>query len=1009
MLTVFLKWSVDKTKNREDVIRNLLEKNVEVIVINNENLDPYVSINEDISVPKYEFFGTYNQLKEYCSQLTLNELFLIWEEDQDIPIEKILRKIENGEPCIYSCNYEFALNNGGSYVKKLPLIFTKDEGAEEKFLEGVFVLDKSLVDVDLDKIEDILWRLFDIGDISMIGNFLTIVKNKNNYLLEKKFYESAEKIKQFFLYEEVIEMDRSLMELGHVEEDYRKYLALKVGLLERVDTEGIEYYAGIFKIENLYAAYILKYLMENQLIDEFIKIARIVNLEVLKVYLAYLLSNFEDFYRTFYKFMIAVDAIKEISIKNNPRVEVLKELAKTYIVSMSDKSHDIEKKQMLVQMFVDYCNYGIYTTNKVLKSVPKYLNQEAKFIIEIDKAIGNINSNKIEQAIENLQNAAKIYPPMEQAVLYYVERLRLENQVKKYKLSICMIVRDEEKYLRRCLESLKPLVQSGLAELIIVDTGSKDNTINIAKEYTDKVYLHPWQGSFSEARNYSISLAQGEYIFIIDADEELEEGGAQRLIEFFNSEGYKEYNTYTLKIKNFIDPELTKYGINTQSLIFKNDGSFYYTGSIHNQPVYKHPVKHLDIFVLHYGYLMVDDEVRERKFKRTATLLKKELAKDPNNIYYRFQLSVSYGMYGNEKEALRHVKQYMKRLDKKESVQSSELMFYANAARIYLRNLLYDEVIKVCDRALNIQQDFIDLIFYKAVALFKKEEYKSAVEFLEKYLYLLGNNFLELEIASNDSLVFYTLSSKNEALKMLITSYYNLHYFEKCMECASDIEDMGLLLEMAPIFIECSFKTKMFKELAEIYRRIIDDLKGQIGARESFIFLLNENLKKSLPEEARKCLKVFESLDIEDDFIDLLKVNKFFKNNLSEGVLDAFLGGICRSEINKINDIQLLQKYKNALRFILTGTFSDKILPEEKILNCLDAYINTLCELVEKRKEDLLTQKELLFLNSMLDALEELGKGDIKKALGHIKSAVVNYEEMSKPIKIFMAKAFRIV
>ncbi|MCF6096380.1 glycosyltransferase [Thermovorax subterraneus] len=992
MLTVFLKWSADKIKNKEDVIRSLLDKNVEVIVINNESLDPYISINEDISVPKYEFFGAYNQLKEYCSQLTLNDLFLIWEEDQDILIEKILRKIESGKPCIYSCNYKFVLNDGDSCVKKLPLIFTKDEGAEEKFLEGVFVLDKSLVNVDLGKIEDILWWLFDIGDISMIGDFLTIVKNKKNYLLEKKFYESAEKIKQFSLYEEVVEMDRNLMKLAHIEDDYRKYLTLKVGLLERVDTEGIEHYADIFKIENLYVAYILKYLMENQLIDEFIKIARIVNLEVLKVYLAYLLSNFEDFYRTFYKFMIAVDAIKEISIRDNPRVDILMELAKTYIVSMSDKSHDIEKKQMLIQMFVDYCNYGIYVTNKLLKSVPKYLNQEAKFIVEIDKVIGNINSNKIEQAIENLQNAAKIYPPMEQAVLYYIERLRLENSVKKYKLSICMIVRDEEKYLRRCLESLKPLVQSGLAELIIVDTGSKDNTINIAKEYTDKVYLHPWQGSFSEARNYSISLAQGEYIFIIDADEELEEGGAEKLIEFFSGQDYKDYNAFTFKIKNFASESFDRFGICTQALIFKNDGTFYYTGKVHNQPVYKKPIKHLDIFILHYGYIMNNDEVRERKFKRTATLLKKELAKNPNDIYYRFQLSVSYSMYGDDKEALRHVKIYLKNLEKKSSIEKRELNLYGHAVRVFLKNELYDDVINLSEKVLKVQDDYIDLLLYYGFAYYKKGDYKNAVKYLERYLDIL-EDFYTREIANDDSMVFYSLHEKDKAVKILIHCYYEMKDYEKICTLCKKVNfkaNINSLAEILPMILEAVVKSNDFgsiKQFADELQKIDVDYKYIEYIVFSIMLQMKENMTKEL-------LDLFEICKINDNiFKKIRNFNDFIFNNNREAVIDEFFTGLDYIEINE---------FKKYLKFILSNPYISKNISEGKIVKLLDYYLQLCMYLISSYREELLEEKEILFLNCILDAFEYLNKGKSIDALRCLKNSVEINNEMAIPMQIYV-------
>lgn len=86
-------------------------------------------------------------------------------------------------------------------------------------------------------------------------------------------------------------------------------------------------------------------------------------------------------------------------------------------------------------------------------------------------------------------------------------------------ISVCMIVKNEGKVLRRCLDSLKGIWD----ELIIVDTGSSDNTKAIAMEYTDKVYDFEWVGDFSKARNFSIHKATMDYIYVPDADEVLDE------------------------------------------------------------------------------------------------------------------------------------------------------------------------------------------------------------------------------------------------------------------------------------------------------------------------------------------------------------------------------------------------------------------------------------------------------------------------------------------------------
>ena len=82
---------------------------------------------------------------------------------------------------------------------------------------------------------------------------------------------------------------------------------------------------------------------------------------------------------------------------------------------------------------------------------------------------------------------------------------------KQYALSLCMIVKNEEKFLARCLESVTDIVN----DMVVVDTGSTDNTINIAKRYNARVYSHQWKNDFSEAKNHAISLAHCDWMLSI--------------------------------------------------------------------------------------------------------------------------------------------------------------------------------------------------------------------------------------------------------------------------------------------------------------------------------------------------------------------------------------------------------------------------------------------------------------------------------------------------------------
>ncbi|MDE6406549.1 MAG: glycosyltransferase [Lachnospiraceae bacterium] len=98
-------------------------------------------------------------------------------------------------------------------------------------------------------------------------------------------------------------------------------------------------------------------------------------------------------------------------------------------------------------------------------------------------------------------------------------------------ISLCMIVKNEETHIARCLDSVAGLVE----EIIIVDTGSTDRTVEIASNYTSKIYSHPWQDDFSEARNDSFSRASMEYCMWMDADDILEESEKEKFLQLKQS------------------------------------------------------------------------------------------------------------------------------------------------------------------------------------------------------------------------------------------------------------------------------------------------------------------------------------------------------------------------------------------------------------------------------------------------------------------------------------------
>ena len=212
-------------------------------------------------------------------------------------------------------------------------------------------------------------------------------------------------------------------------------------------------------------------------------------------------------------------------------------------------------------------------------------------------------------------------------------------------LSFAMIVKNEQENLPRCLESIKNLH----AELIVVDTGSVDQTIKIAKDYGAKVYQHLWEDDFAKHRNQSFKYATGKWIFQIDADEEL---------VFFHNRSPRILLEYLEKIKpnmnalalSCTDIEGGKVATDIQlTRIFRN-GKVKYKRRIHNEPMFKGIVGLFPHAKLnHYGYDLKPHE-RVNKAKRTIGLLKQSLEEDPHDYDSMFYISQAYASFEDKRE-----------------------------------------------------------------------------------------------------------------------------------------------------------------------------------------------------------------------------------------------------------------------------------------------------------------------------------------------------------------------
>jgi glycosyltransferase involved in cell wall biosynthesis len=204
------------------------------------------------------------------------------------------------------------------------------------------------------------------------------------------------------------------------------------------------------------------------------------------------------------------------------------------------------------------------------------------------------------------------------------------------KLSLAMIVKNEARCLARCLESVKGIVD----EMVIADTGSTDETIEIARKFCATVVNFEWIGDFAAARNFAVDRTAGDWILALDADEWASDGLAKEIAGFVRGK------PAIGRLKIVSDFRRNKQAFRSQcyvSRLFPRGAHF--EGRIHEQLISPLPREHLRGDLWHDGYL------EKTKGDRNLRLLSAELERAPGNAYLLFQLALEYNTVGQPEKA----------------------------------------------------------------------------------------------------------------------------------------------------------------------------------------------------------------------------------------------------------------------------------------------------------------------------------------------------------------------
>lgn len=237
----------------------------------------------------------------------------------------------------------------------------------------------------------------------------------------------------------------------------------------------------------------------------------------------------------------------------------------------------------------------------------------------------------------------------------------------KIPISVCIIAKNEEKYIEECLKRLQPY---GF-EIIVTDTGSTDRTKEIASKYADKVLDFEWINDFSAARNFCAAHASNNWILALDCDEYVNSMDTKTLRIMMQK--FPQY-TGVIRLKNLIIDADGNQGYGSDDVTRLYNRNFYtFDNPIHEQVCaidLKKRAEMMQCFlipteVVHHGYALPPEEMREKQ-ERNLQLLYANLEKNPKEPYTLFQIGQSEFILGNIEKA---VEFYEKALEEEPSAE----------------------------------------------------------------------------------------------------------------------------------------------------------------------------------------------------------------------------------------------------------------------------------------------------------------------------------------------------
>lgn len=304
-------------------------------------------------------------------------------------------------------------------------------------------------------------------------------------------------------------------------------------------------------------------------------------------------------------------------------------------------------------------------------------------------------------------------------------------------MTISLLISDRPDTVRKCLDSLKPLLKQIPSELILVDTGCGEAVREIIEEYTDQIIDFEWCRDFSKARNAGLKNAKGKWFLYLDDDEWFED--VSDIIRFFDSGEYRYYGVGIYTQRNYLVQDGSEYTELLVGRMIRLEPDIKFIHKIH-ECFNRAPgmPKQLDVYVHHYGYIYQNPEEHKAHAIRNISLLKEELEEHPQNMRNALQLAQEYNSIGDREKSLELSLESIAKAEQGAAEDEYCLPpLYANEINCYIELKRYEEAIDRGEQ--HLKNRCLDKMVRALIAgqlttaYLKKENYEKCLEYTVYY------------------------------------------------------------------------------------------------------------------------------------------------------------------------------------------------------------------------------------------------------------------------------------